>query len=272
MLGVVDDDLQFAPDLYRGAAEYYDQFRLPYPEAMLTDLVRRAGASGGRLLDLACGTGQLALPLASWFSQVRAVDREPDMISLVRAKASVAGARNLKASVSDAEKLHAEPGSFDLVVIGNAFHRLRRSQVAAQVLEWLTPGGCLALCWSTGPSAGGADWQRRLADLLDEWQTRLGAEDRVPVGWERPRAEHPDAIVLSEAGFEIVGKSEFPVQHRWSVPELAGYVRSTSALPPPVLGDQADEFDASLAAAMGPYAELASTISFAYELARKPSP
>lgn len=55
------DEVRFATDLFQGTAGYYDRYRPLYPEAMLTDLVQRAGVSQrGRLLDLACGTGQLA--------------------------------------------------------------------------------------------------------------------------------------------------------------------------------------------------------------------
>ncbi|HEY2270993.1 MAG TPA: hypothetical protein VGI96_50855, partial [Streptosporangiaceae bacterium] len=58
------NELGFAADLYQGAAGHYDRYRLPYPEAMTAHLIHRAGVSGdGRLLDLACGTGQLAFPL-----------------------------------------------------------------------------------------------------------------------------------------------------------------------------------------------------------------
>lgn len=58
--------MRFDPDLYQGTAGYYEQFRLPYPDAMIADLARRAAPSGrGRLLDLACGTGQLAFPCAT---------------------------------------------------------------------------------------------------------------------------------------------------------------------------------------------------------------
>jgi len=271
----VEDEVRFAPDLYRGSAGYYEQYRLPYPEAMLTDLIRRAGISGrGRLLDLACGTGQLAFPLRRWFCEVWAVDQEPDMVEVVRAKAAAQGAGDVRPVVSSAETLHAEPGYFELAVIGNAFHRLHRDLVAGRILGWLKPGGCAALCWSSGPSAGKKDWQRALAATLDRWTAALGAEHRVPAGWDLPRQRRPDPQVLSDAGFEVAGRHEFAIEHRWSLPELAGYIRSTSFLPASVLGDHAAAFDADLAASLGPHSHggaFTETVSFAYELARKPA-
>jgi ubiquinone/menaquinone biosynthesis C-methylase UbiE len=92
----MDDKLHFAVDLYQGTAEYYERYRLPYPEAMTKDLIARTGVSGhGRLLDLACGTGQLAFPLRRSFAEVWAVDREPDFTQMVQAKADKLGAGNI---------------------------------------------------------------------------------------------------------------------------------------------------------------------------------
>jgi SAM-dependent methyltransferase len=271
----VDDVVWFATDLYRGSAGYYDRYRLPYPEAMLTELIRRAGISGrGRLLDLACGTGQLAFALRRWFCEVWAVDQEPDMVEVVRAKAAAQGAGDVRPVVSDAETLNAEPGSFELAVIGNAFHRLNRDLVAGRTLGWLKPGGCVALCWSSGPSVGEEDWQRALAATLDRWKAVLGADHRVPAGWDLPRQRRPDLQVLSDAGFEMAGRHEFAIEHRWSLPELAGYIRSTSFLPASVLGDQAAAFDADLAASLAPHSDsgaFTQTVSYAYDLARKPA-
>lgn len=124
--------MRFGPALYRGTAGYYDRFRLAYPDAVIADLAHRAAPSGrGRLLDLACGTGQLAFPLRGWFADVWAVDAEPEMTEVVRAKAIATGAAaRVRAVTAGAEDLHSEPGAFELIVIGNAFHRLRRDPVA----------------------------------------------------------------------------------------------------------------------------------------------
>jgi SAM-dependent methyltransferase len=151
------------------------------------------------------------------------------MVAKVRAKAAAAGAENVRLVVSDAETLDAEPGYFALVVLGNAFHRLDRDVVAARVFRWLRPGGSLALCWSSSPWAGQADWQRALAATMDRWRKALGAEERVPAGWDRPQQRWPDSQVLSAAGFEETARRQFTAVHRWSVPELCGHLRSTQS-------------------------------------------
>jgi trans-aconitate methyltransferase len=60
----------FRRDLFRGTAAYYDRFRVPYPEPLISDLSERASLTGsGTLLDLACGTGQLTFALHERFAQ-----------------------------------------------------------------------------------------------------------------------------------------------------------------------------------------------------------
>jgi hypothetical protein len=194
------------------------------------------------------------------------------MTELVRAKAAAAGDAGIRAVTSRAETLRAAPGSFELAVIGNAFHRLDRDLVTGRIAGWLEPGGHLALCWSSSPWDGPGDWQRALAALLEQWRTAVGAEGRVPAGWDLDRQRRPDRQVLSGAGFEPAGRREFAVEHRWSLPELAGHIRSTSFLPAAVLGAQSAAFDAGLAAALAPLGDhgaFTETVSFAYELARK---
>jgi SAM-dependent methyltransferase len=234
--------------------------------------VRRTGASGaGRLLDLACGTGQLAFALRSSFASVWAVDQEPDMVEVVRSKAA-AGTGRVLPVVSSAEELDAPPSHFSVVVIGNAFHRLPRDLVADRVHGWLQPRGYLALCWSSGTQAGPLDWQVAFGGLLRRWKEALGGGDRVPANWDRARRERPDADVLAGAGFELCGRSEFLVEHRWTLPELAGFARTLSVFPATALAEHAAAFDDSLSAELGPYLRdggLTETVSFACELAVK---
>ena len=78
--------------------------------------------------------------------------------------------------------------------------------------------------------------------------------------------------MLAAAGFELSGRSEFLVEHHWTLPELAGFARTLSVLPGAALAEHATAFDDSLSAELGPYARdgsLTETVSFACELAVK---
>ena len=104
---------KFPADAFVGTAVHYSKYRLPYPESLNKDLLERAGVSGeGKLLDLACGPGRVALPLASSFGEVWAVDLEPEMIGVGKTEAKKKGIDNVKWSVGKAEDLQAEPASF----------------------------------------------------------------------------------------------------------------------------------------------------------------
>jgi SAM-dependent methyltransferase len=268
--------LNFGPDLYRGTAACYDRYRPPYPDVLIDDLVLRTRADGtGRLLDLACGTGQVSFALRGWFAEIWAVDQEPDMIRLVRQKAAaLADPPRFEFRAEAAENLAAPDDSFDLVAMGNAFHRLRRDVVAALVLRWLRPGGHLALLWGGGPNEGDAPWQQALRDEMQRWRERSGAEQRVPAGYEADRAGRPDTEILQAAGFETLGRREFPVSRAWTAEEIAGFVASTSVLSPEALGPDAAAFDVSLREALlaaEPAGQFRQNTTFAYDLARRPA-
>jgi SAM-dependent methyltransferase len=268
--------LNFGPDLYRGTAEYYDRYRPPYPEALIDDLVLRTGADGtGRLLDLACGTGQVSFAMRRWFAEIWAVDQEPDMISLVRQKTSaLTGPPRFEFRTEAAENLGAPEDSFDLVAIGNAFHRLRRDAVAASVLRWLRPGAHLALLWPGSPNDGDAPWQQALRDQMRRWRERPVAEQRVPAGYEADRAARPDLDILRAAGFDLLGRREVPVSLVWTAEEIAGFVASTSVLSPEALGPDAPAFGVSLRQALleaEPGGEFRQETTFACDLARRPA-
>lgn len=251
----------FDAHLYRGTAADYDRYRLPYPPALLSSLLGRVQGRS-QLMDLACGTGQLAFALCPSFSSTWAVDQEPSMVSIVASR----GVASVRAVVASASSLSAPESGFDLIVIGNAFHRLERDRVAVLAYSWLKPGGSLALCWSESPWEGSAPWQAELRAVLSSWRSRLG--DRLPSGWASDRAARPDAAVLESAGFSFRGRVSVVVPHRWTVPSVAGFVYSTSFLPRGLFGSLAADFEAELADRLR--GELKSRISYAYDLVSKP--
>jgi ubiquinone/menaquinone biosynthesis C-methylase UbiE len=260
------DEPRFRQDLYRGSARYYDRFRVPYPPVLIEELLSRTEVDGrGRLLDLACGSGQISFSLHGSFKEVWAVDQEPDMVEVAQQKAEEAGIHNIRFLVSSAEDLLAPAESFDVVAIGNAFHRLRRETVARNARRWLRPDGYLALLWGGTPWRGPAPW-------LDRWMTLVKAHDRIPPGHEQEQTDRPDLVVLQESGFEVVGSSQFPTPHQWTPETLIGFVYSTSFLPRAVLADLADEFEDDLRrqlTASDPTGQFSQSIGFAYELARR---
>jgi 2-polyprenyl-3-methyl-5-hydroxy-6-metoxy-1,4-benzoquinol methylase len=77
-------------ELYQTPA-LYDRLVLPGPcERFYSDLARTAG---GRILELACGTGRLTVPLAKQASLCVGLDSSAAMLKCAREKALAAGAR-----------------------------------------------------------------------------------------------------------------------------------------------------------------------------------
>ena len=273
MPGEVSSSPAFRTDLYRGTASYYDRFRLPYPDELVADLSRRAAITGsGRLLDLACGPGTVTFALSHRFTEVWAVDQEPETVDFGARRAAERGVENVRWITGRAEDVDPDE-PFDLVTIGTAFHRLDRRRVAGLAMRWLRPGGHLALLWSATPLGGTEPWQERYIEVFTDWLDRVDARDRLPAGYQEHMDELSHEQVMEEAGFEILGHFEFAGTHDWSIEELIGLIYSTSLLPRAVLGDRAEEFEADFEArmrAVDPSGVFREQTSFAYDLARTP--
>lgn len=261
----------FARNLFRGTARYYDRYRVPYPDSLIRHLSKRAVVSPpGTLLDIACGTGQLTFALHARFARTWAVDQEPDMIEVVREKAAAAGADDIVPLVASVEDLAAPEASFDLIVAGNAFHRFGRSVAAANFFRWLRPGGYAGLMWSDSPWTGDAPWQEALRDVMDRWRQ----PGRIPPGYAADRAAHPDQEILAAAGFEPAGSRELVTDVTWTADAITGFMLSTAVLSRLALGDGVAGFEAELRRellARSPDGGFVQRFSSACDLYRRPS-
>ena len=266
----------FRPGAFAGVADDYVRYRLPYPRALLDDLLARAAPPPNpRLLDLGCGPGRASLPIAHHFAEVVGADPEPAMIEAARREAARLGVTNARWTIGAAETFEAPAGSFDLVTCGESFHRFDQPKVAALAFGWLKPSGCLATLGSGYQDSGEAPWGRVLAEVVRRY---VGTPVLRLHG--SPNPTHAEGLadqeaVLRAAGFDPVVSYDFEAPHEWSLEALLGFQRSTSFLSRAALGERHAAFEAELSAALlavessGRYAE---TVAFGYTLARKPGP
>ena len=93
------------------------------------------------VLEVATGTGLIAVNIAAYVRHVEATDFSPKMIEAARRKKAPA---NIKFSVEDAAVLSFEDGLFDAVIISNALHIMPDPVKAlANISRVLKPKGLL---------------------------------------------------------------------------------------------------------------------------------
>jgi SAM-dependent methyltransferase len=110
------------------------------------EFINRLGLKpGSKVLDVACGTGNLALPAARLGANVTGVDIAPNLVEQARVNAAREG---LKAQFDegDAEALPYEEASFDAVMtMFGAMFAPRPELVAAELKRVTRPGGLVAM-------------------------------------------------------------------------------------------------------------------------------
>ena len=117
-------------DLFKSAGYYYARYRNHYPDELFVRLAEIYSLDGtGRLLDLGCGTGQLILPLASYFQEVVGLDPEPEMLAESKRIAAEKDITNAAWIQGCAEEIGPHMGAFRLATIGHAFHWMDRYAV-----------------------------------------------------------------------------------------------------------------------------------------------
>ncbi len=100
---------------------------------------------GMKVLDVACGTGNLAIPAAHAGADVTGIDIAPNLIEQAQARAAD---ERLEArfDVGDAEALPYDDASFDVVMtMFGAMFAPRPDMTAAELIRVCKPGGVIAM-------------------------------------------------------------------------------------------------------------------------------
>ena len=158
------------------------------------------GAGPGMdVVDLCCGDGLFTAALARMARRVAAIDIDPRMLDLARAKVAATGAGNCTFIEGDAYEVSTHvPWPADLVLIANTFHGVPdQARLATAVTAVLKPGGWFAV----------VNWHRRPRE-----ETTVLGEPRGPRTEMRMTPDDVAAAVEPD-GLRLARVVELPPYH-----------------------------------------------------------
>jgi len=110
---------------------------------------------GNRVLDVACGSGNLAIPAARTGARVTGVDIATNLLEQARARAEAEGL-TIQFDEGDAESLPYDDAAFDVVItMFGAMFAPRPELVSSELVRVCEPGGLIAMAnWTPAGHIG----------------------------------------------------------------------------------------------------------------------
>lgn len=206
--------------------------RAPYPTELAATLLDLDSGPSGPILELGCGTAEIARALARHTSRVDAVDVSPAM--LARARTLPGGARPTLRWIEATAEHFRYAGPYSLAVVGDALHWMEWDTVLPAIGGALAPGALLVLVTARQAPA---PWDHELRSLIAEFSVMRNFEPYDLV------AELQSRALFTPLGERSVGPHHFERSIEDYVESLhasAGLARDRMA------PSRAAEFDASV--------------------------
>jgi len=228
---------------FQSTVPHYVAGRLRYPPPLIAAVAKALALQGtGRLLDLGCGPGFLAIAFAPYLAEVVAMDPEPEMLAAARAAAAGEPGR-FSFVLGGSGDLGPALGRFALVTMGRSFHWMDRPRTLAVLDTMIEPAGGVALFADRQPRVPENAWH-------EVWRaTRDRYAERDP----RPD-DRAHESVLRRSAFSQVRRLTERYRRRTSIDALVARALSSSTTSPEWLGAKREAFEAELRAGLLPYA------------------
>ena len=229
---------------FRSAATFYTRYRPRYPQALIARVAAHCGLDGtGRLMDLGCGPGFLAIAFAPYVAEAVGIDPEPDMLDEAAREVAAAGAKVTLVQGSSRD-LGPQLGRFRMVTMGRSFHWMDRDATLRALDALIEPGGSVALFHA---GDGGSQWMAVYEDVARAWvspELWADRQTRRSPDWER------HDVVLARSAFSRLERIKEPMTRTSTTDELVGRALSMSMTTPAALGEKRAGFEAALREAL----------------------
>jgi ubiquinone/menaquinone biosynthesis C-methylase UbiE len=218
--------------------------RPAYPPETFTILNELIGDEPRVVLDVGCGTGNVARPLAEYVERIDAVDLSLPMLE--RAKTLPGGdSAKIRWWHGRAEEVELEP-PYALVTAGESLHWMEWDVVLPRLARVLTPHGLLAIAYVGEQSARFAPWSEGYRQISQRFTNNPTYQ---PFDWI--------AELEKERLFQKLGERQTaPVSVSQTIEDYiaAQHARSTLSLDTMTAG-QAAQFDTQMQELLLPFAQ-----------------
>ncbi|XP_073318220.1 putative methyltransferase DDB_G0268948 [Pagrus major] len=162
--------------LYEGkahAAGYLKNRVIPHEviSRMINYMKKKAPNEFDLAVDVGCGSGQVTIPLAAYFTKVVGTDNSAAQLEMALINSNPP---NVSYRQCSAEELPFASGEVDLVMSMSAAHLFDRPKFLVEADRVLRPGGCLAVgCHTTDAELEYGDVSNELNDICNEFYAAL---------------------------------------------------------------------------------------------------
>ncbi len=258
----------FIPDRFASAVPFYREHRLRYPARLIGEVARRMLPGGvGRVLDLGCGPGFLAIDFAALGCSVLGLDPDLSMLEAARQEAHLASV-NVEFRQGSSYDLSSDLGLFDLVVMGRSFHWMDRAAALGTLDALLETNGAVVLFGDEHERTVENHWYEVVRATMDEFagpgsfsHRRRGAD------WVGHVATLLDSV------FSDVERYSVWERRGLTLPDILGRALSMSGTAPEALGERRAAFEAVLSEKLAPFStegRYTEVVEFYAIMARRP--